>query len=957
MNSPFAVAVDGGGNVYVGEVDPSAVVEIPYGCTSSACFMSLGGGFFGPNGVAVDAAGNVFVADYANNAVEEMPPGCASTSCVKPLGSGLIGPEGVTVDANDNVYLVQYGLNSSTESGNSGCSDFICVGNTVALLEIPAADGYSTVKTLQAAFNSPLYLAMDGNGNAYITEWSANLGEVQEWTASSDYTVFDPININCGASVAGSFCDRAGVAVDGGGDIYVADSDNNSIMEMTFSKPQTLNFATPAVDGTVDGTDFSEAISILNEGNAPLNLSSVTATTGFTAFADLNPCSTTAALAPGGICTVGVAFTPTTSGPITGTLTLADNNLNVASATQQVPLTGTGLPPGPTITGVPVNGNESGSATFTFSDTDTAVTSYLCSLDGGAFAACTSGITYSSVAAGLHNFSVEGKDSSGNVSAASTYQWLEIAVTLPTPVITSMPSNPTTSTTATFTFTDAEPGVQYTCLVINLTSFSVSGGACVSGVSYTTVVNDTYEFSVTAGDSYGNTSAGVIYEWSVAALPPPPPGAPLPTLTAGNFGSEPIGQTTAPITLTLSFTNYGTGTVGSIAALTLGVANRDFNLAAGGTCAAGMTYTSATTCTVNATFTPTLAGYRRGAIVIQDASGNGLATAYLQGVGEGPQVSFGTGIQKTVATVGSVNNEFPSFVAVDGAGDIYETSRSSNSASMQEFPAGCSSASCARSYSGVVGGLSVDGAGNLIVGGTGFVNEAPPGCYSSNCAYAIGSNWGSEVDGNLYFWDSNFVDGAGNLYMAPTYDYYGVLEAFASNGYVTAPTMWGGYYSGGGRQIVADVNGNMFGANFDGGGLEIPAGCAQFSCMVSILPFGTYGDAFGVGLDGAGNAYFVTANSANSNIYEATAASNYTTIIEVASGIPGASSLGMDDLGNLYVTRSPNPNGPQTNNTIQEIDFNTPPTLTFATSTAVGSTDTTDGAQTVRRSGTTAMDL
>ena len=71
MNSPYSLAVDGAGNVYVGEYAPSQVQEIPYGCTSSSCLVNLGGGFYAPEGIAVDTAGNVFVADYGNNAVKK----------------------------------------------------------------------------------------------------------------------------------------------------------------------------------------------------------------------------------------------------------------------------------------------------------------------------------------------------------------------------------------------------------------------------------------------------------------------------------------------------------------------------------------------------------------------------------------------------------------------------------------------------------------------------------------------------------------------------------------------------------------------------------------------------------------------------------------------------------------------------------------------------------------------
>jgi hypothetical protein len=81
------------------------VKEMPPGCASSSCVTTLGGGFGAPIGVAVDGSGNVYVGDTGNNAVKEMPPGCASSSCVTTLGGGFSYPEGVVVDGSGNVYV------------------------------------------------------------------------------------------------------------------------------------------------------------------------------------------------------------------------------------------------------------------------------------------------------------------------------------------------------------------------------------------------------------------------------------------------------------------------------------------------------------------------------------------------------------------------------------------------------------------------------------------------------------------------------------------------------------------------------------------------------------------------------------------------------------------------------------------------------------------------------------
>jgi sugar lactone lactonase YvrE len=959
MNAPYGVAVDGAGNVYVGENSPSTVQEIPYGCASNSCIVSLGGGFFGPEGVAVDGSGNVFVADYVNNAIKKMPPNCRSIGCVSTIGSGFIGPEGVAVDAAGNVFVVQYGLGTSSPSGTTGCNNNICISNTVALLEIPAAGGYSTVKTLQSGFNSPLFLALDANANVYISEVASGIGQVQELTASSGYAAGQPLNLNCG-TVAGSYCNGTGVAVDGSGNVYVADVVGKTVSKLNFSSgPAAFSFPTPTVAGTVDFNDVTNGVILLNIGNAPLNLTSVSATTNF--FGSPIPCSTTNPVSAGYECAVYAYFAPVSSGPLTGTLTITDNNLNATAATQQFALSGTGLPPAPTITSKPANGTSTGTATFAFTDASTNVTSYLCSLDGSTYASCASGVTYSSVTLGSHTFSVEGVDSSSNVSAPTSYTWVEIPSSfIPAPVITSEPTNPTASTTATFTFTDAEPGVFYTCLFVTTApTFSIQAPPCASGVTYNTVVNDSYELEVFASDPYGNVSATTTYSWSVVSTAPgaQPPPPPLPTTSAANFGSEPIAQTTAPISLTLSFTSYGTGTIGSIQALTHGAPNLDFALAPGGSCAVGSTYTATTTCTVNATFTPTLAGYRKGAVVIKDNAGNTLAIGYIQGVGTGPQVAFLPGIISTYATLTgtaiAAGGYTESQISADGAGNIYVPNWYSNT--VQIIPPGCHTTSCAKTAYGNAYGTSVDGAGNLFMAEFYPVVMAPRGCYSQACETPINGF-------NLYPYNNDgadgiFADGAGNLYVAGEYNYSGVEEATAATGYST-PVQFGGTSGnfGSPRSIAADVNGNIFVASDYGGALEVPPGCTAYSCVKVLIPStSTSNFIFGMGMDGVGNAYFQTSGLAGvTTIYKSLVGNNYATYNTVASNLTGtlaAIGLGTDDLGNVYIPnfayQGPDVAGVTINTTISKIDFNTPPTITFPTTTPAGSSDTTDGALTV----------
>jgi YVTN family beta-propeller protein len=121
--------------------------------------------------------------------------------------------------------------------------------------------------------------------------------------------------------------------------------------------------------------------------------------------------------------------------------------------------------------------------------------------------------------------------------------------------------------------------------------------------------------------------------------------------TGVNFGTTPVATTTPP-TLTLYFTFTTAGYLGSLpAVLTQGTTGLDFTDAGTGTCTTNgttHTYAAGDTCTVNVKFTPRFAGTRNGAVQLLNSSGAAIATAYVHGIGTGPQAVFLPAVQTTV---------------------------------------------------------------------------------------------------------------------------------------------------------------------------------------------------------------------------------------------------------------------------------------------------------------------
>jgi hypothetical protein len=171
--------------------------------------------------------------------------------------------------------------------------------------------------------------------------------------------------------------------------------------------------------------------------------------------------------------------------------------------------------PDTTIGTRPDNPTNDRTATFTFSATESGST-FQCKLDAGAFAACTSPTAYTALADGVHAFSVRARDPAGNVDATpATYTWT-VDVTGPQTTITSFPADPTTSTSASFTFTSSEPGSTFECR-LDAASFA----PCVSPIAYASLAEGAHTFRARATDASHNTDGSpAAYTWSIDLTAP-----------------------------------------------------------------------------------------------------------------------------------------------------------------------------------------------------------------------------------------------------------------------------------------------------------------------------------------------------------------------------------------------------------------------------------------------------
>jgi len=211
-----------------------------------------------PNGVDVDGIGNVYVADTANNVIRKI----TSSGVVSTL-AGLAGshgstdgtgsnarfwaPFGITVDGAGNVYVADTANNTIREITPNG---------TVSTLAGSAGHpGNKDGIGANARFRNPWSVAVDGMGNVFVADMSNDT--IRKITpAGMVTTLAGQAGVTGNADGFGGdarFNDPFAVAVDKTGDVYVSDSANDAIRKIAPSGAVTTLAGLPGYAGNVDG--------------------------------------------------------------------------------------------------------------------------------------------------------------------------------------------------------------------------------------------------------------------------------------------------------------------------------------------------------------------------------------------------------------------------------------------------------------------------------------------------------------------------------------------------------------------------------------------------------------------------------------------------------------------------------------------------------------------------------
>jgi sugar lactone lactonase YvrE len=222
------VAVDSAGNVFVADTNDHRIRKVaPDGTVSTVAgdgFPGFGGDggpasaarLNTPYGVALDGAGNLFIADLGNNRVRKVSPD--GTISTVPGTENLVAPRNVALDRAGTLYISEFGGHRVWRLRPDGVVESV-VGNGT-----PGFAGDGGIASA-AKLSYPAGLAFDTTGALYIADSSNH--RVRKVAAGVITTVLgsgDP-----GAALPNQLNLPTSVAIDSAGDLYVADSGNQRI--------------------------------------------------------------------------------------------------------------------------------------------------------------------------------------------------------------------------------------------------------------------------------------------------------------------------------------------------------------------------------------------------------------------------------------------------------------------------------------------------------------------------------------------------------------------------------------------------------------------------------------------------------------------------------------------------------------------------------------------------------
>ena len=266
FDSPTGVTIGSTGDIFVLDAGNKAIRKItPAGVvTTQVAALTT---FDKPTGIAVDGAGNFYVTDPREALIRKISPTGVITTLAGMINQGGTRDgtgtgaqfwelSGVTIDSTGNIYVAEsysYTIRRITPDGVVTTLAGLSLGGTTGVYgERGSTDGTGSA----ARFYYPNGVAVDGSGNVYVADTANNM--IRKITpggaVSTLASVAGESGTADGSGSAARFFNPSSVGVDRTGNVYVADASNDTIRKITPGGAVTTLAGTVGSSGVKDGT-------------------------------------------------------------------------------------------------------------------------------------------------------------------------------------------------------------------------------------------------------------------------------------------------------------------------------------------------------------------------------------------------------------------------------------------------------------------------------------------------------------------------------------------------------------------------------------------------------------------------------------------------------------------------------------------------------------------------------
>ena len=280
LHSPVSVAPDGAGNVYIADNYSNTLRRLANGMVSTVAGVPTSPGFGGyadgtgaaatldsPQSLITDAKGNLYFT--SGMSIRMMTPGGTVTTLAgtdtqpgyvdgKGGAARLSLAAGLAVDASGTVYFADGGSNTIRKMAPDG--------SVSTIAGTPGVRGGADGNAASATFDGPAGVALDRAGNIFVAETGNNL--IREITPQGVVSTFAGTAgihaITDGTGTAATFYRPNSVTIDAAGNLYVADA-GNTIRKITPQAVVTTFAGQGTVHGTADGIGTQATFMALGE--------------------------------------------------------------------------------------------------------------------------------------------------------------------------------------------------------------------------------------------------------------------------------------------------------------------------------------------------------------------------------------------------------------------------------------------------------------------------------------------------------------------------------------------------------------------------------------------------------------------------------------------------------------------------------------------------------------------